>query len=253
MLKEQRRQEITEILYQTGYAEIAKLSQKYNVTEMTIRRDLDYLIKHNSNFARKRGGAIFQSESPYEKRIAENPSAKQQIAAKAVSLIQPNKIIFLDSGTTLLQLAKLISVQKNNHNLIVTNSIENANELLKTPSIKTFFIGGDLDYNVHSTRGSVSEEQMRAIQVDIAFLGANAISKDGKICISSSIEIGFKKAVLASAHHKYLLVDSSKIGNQALLSYANASELDGIITDNQISPTMLTEMLAKGINIIIAD
>lgn len=251
MLKEQRRQEITELLYQKGYVEITELSQKYNVAEMTIRRDIDYLIEHNSSFSRKRGGAIFQADSSYEKRIMENPLVKQQIAAQAFSIIQPAEIVFLDSGTTNLQLAKLIS--KRSNNVVVTNSIENAYELLKNPDVKTFLIGGDLDCNVHSTRGIVSEEQMRSIQVDTAFLGANAIREDGRVCISNTIEIGFKKAVLSSSRRSYVLADSSKFGKQALLSYANAADLDGVITDRKINPQFVASMRQKGINIIISE
>lgn len=254
MLKEQRRQEITELLYQNGYVEITDLSKKYHVAEMTIRRDIDYLIEHNSSFSRKRGGAIFQADSSYEKRIMENPQIKHQIAVQALTLIQPGEIVFLDSGTTNLQLAGLIAKSNNNFaNVVVTNSVENANELLKNPSVKTFLIGGDLDCNVRSTRGAVSEEQMRSVQVDIAFLGANAIGEDGRICISNTIEIGFKKAVLSSSRQSYVLADSSKFGKQALLSYGNASDLAGIITDRNISAQLLSSMREKGIHIIVAE
>lgn len=251
MLKEQRRQQITELLYQNNYVEIKDLSQKFNVAEMTIRRDIDYLVEHNVNFARKRGGATFQSDSPYEKRSSQNTSAKQQIAKKAFSLLNPTEIVFLDSGTTSLQLAKLIAKQCNN--VVVTNSIENAIELLKNPSIKTFFIGGDLDASVYSTRGAVSEEQMRSIQIDIAFLGANAINANGNICISNTLEIGLKQAALSSSLRRYVLADSSKFSKQALHKYIHAADLDGIITDSSLDSAIVTSMKQKGINIIIAE
>ena len=184
----------------------------------------------------------------------ENPQIKHQIAVQALTLIQPGEIVFLDSGTTNLQLAGLIAKSNNNFaNVVVTNSVENANELLKNPSVKTFLIGGDLDCNVRSTRGAVSEEQMRSVQVDIAFLGATAIGADGKICISNTIEIGFKKAVLSSSRQSYVLADSSKFGKQALLSYGNASDLAGIITDRNISAQLLSSMREKGIHIIVAE
>lgn len=251
MLKEQRRQQIAELLYQNNYVEITDLSKKFNVTEMTIRRDIDYLVEHNANFARKRGGAAFQSDSPYEKRSAQNPSAKQQIAAKALSLLKPTEIVFLDSGTTSLQLAKLIS--KHCNNVVVTNSIENAVELMKSPSVRTFLIGGDLDASVHSTRGAVSEEQMRSVQIDTAFLGANAINENGNICISNTLEIGFKKATLSSSLRRYVLADSSKFGKQALHTYVHATDLDGIVTDNNLNPDIVASMKQKGINIIVAE
>lgn len=256
MLKEKRIQKIEELLKSSGYVETSQLSRAFNVTEMTIRRDLDALINGSSKIVRTHGGAMLvssgdQSESPYEYRITENDKLKIAIAKKARSFIHHGEILFIDSGTTTYHLARQLDNEVSN--TVITNGINIASELLSRDWINVVLIGGELKQNTHSTRGALAEEQIRNFRMNVAFLGANAIGSDGNIYLANTHEIGIKKAALSSSEKKYILVDSNKFDHFNLVAYAHAKDITGIITDYMIPQSTVQRLTDMGIHMIIAE
>lgn len=255
MLKEKRLHKIQNLLIANGSVETAQLSRTFDVTEMTIRRDLETLINGNAKIVRTHGGAMMatsgdQGELPYERRMNECGESKYAIAKKAMSFIKHGQVLFIDSGTTTLHLARQISNEVNN--TVITNGINIATELLTRDWINVILIGGDLRRNTHSTRGPLAEEQMRNFKVDIAFIGANSIGNNGNIYLANTSEIGFKKSVLYAAREVYVLVDSSKFNKYSLISCANSLEVTGIITDYRLPEDITSVLEEQGIPLIIA-
>lgn len=255
MLKEKRLQKIENLLISNGSVETGQLSRTFDVTEMTIRRDLETLIKENPKIVRTHGGAMLtnsgdQGELPYERRMAENGSLKDHIAQKALSFIHHGQVLFIDSGTTTLHLARQMSNEINN--TVITNGINIATELLTRDWINVILIGGDLRRNTHSTRGPLAEEQMRNFKVDVAFIGANSIGDNGNIYLANTSEIGFKKSVLASAKEVYVLADSSKFDKFNLISCADGQDVTGIITDHKLPSETASRLEELGVRLIIA-
>lgn len=255
MLKETRLQKIQNLLIANGSVETGQLSRTFAVTEMTIRRDLETLIKENPKIVRTHGGAMLansgdQVELPYEQRMSENGDLKYNIAQTALSFVRHGQVLFIDSGTTTLHLARQISNEFNN--TVITNGINIGTELLTRDWVNVILIGGDLRKNTHSTRGPLAEEQMRNFKVDVAFLGANAIGNNGNIYLANTSEIGFKKSVLYAAEEVYVLADSSKFNKFNLISCANGKEVSGIITDHNLPQDVRETLEELGINLIIA-
>lgn len=254
MLRDERQQKIYDILQKDGFVEINNLCRTFNVTDMTIRRDLDCLTQEY-DIIRTHGGARLdgsRSEEPsYENRIVSNSESKEEIAKKALSLIKDGQTLFIDSGTTTLFVAQ--GMNEDFHNTVVTNGINIANAILNNESVGVLLIGGDLRKNTHSTRGPLAEEQVKKFKFDIAFIGANAIDEDGQLYVGNTAETGFKSSVMKAASKIYVLIDSSKFNMYSLISYANGTDVTGIITDRGIPKNIVQVLTDRGINIIIAD
>lgn len=254
MLKDKRRQQIFELLKRDGQVEISVLRKMFDVTEMTIRRDLDNLAA-TYEIVRTHGGAMLEDisqsiELPYERRIESHGEQKKKIAIKALSLIKHQQTLFFDSGSTTYFMAQNIGNDRTN--TILTTGVNLAPELLNRQRVSVIMIGGDLRRNTISSCGPLAEEQLGRFRVDIAFLGANGVGEDGNVYIGNSTEFGIKNTVMNIAKEKYLLVDSSKFGCSQFFHYANLSDFNGIIVDSGLSVTMLKKLKKVGANIIIA-
>lgn len=255
MLKQSRCNQIMELLKRDGEVEISTLCRMFNVAEMTIRRDLNQLAKEN-NIVRTHGGALLIhedqiTEPSYERRITDSSESKEIIARKAIELIKNGERVFLDSGSTTYHIAKQIS--NSARNVVLTNGINIAAEIVLRNNISVIMIGGELRLNTLSTRGSLTEELISQFHVDVAFIGANAIDGDGNIYAANTAERCLKRAIMQHADRTYVLLDHTKFGKTSLIKYANASELTGIISDKKLSPEIRNEFEKKKINLIIAN
>lgn len=254
MLKDKRRQQILELLKRDGQVEISVLRKMFDVTEMTIRRDLDNLAA-TYDIVRTHGGAMLSDirqsiELPYERRIESQGDEKKRIAMKALSMIKHRQTLFFDSGSTTYYMAQNIGNDK--RNTILTTGVNLAPELLNRQNVSVIMIGGDLRRNTISSCGPLAEEQLNKFRVDIAFLGANGVGDDGYVYIGNSTELGIKNTVMNIAKENYLLVDSSKFGCSQFLHYAKLSDFDGVIVDPGLSEDIMKKMKKMGANIIIA-
>lgn len=254
MMKNSRQQRILELLKQHGEVKTLELSQMIDVSSVTLRRDLDEMSREGL-IIRTHGGAVFKSsettEPPYSKRLQEHGAAKRRIAEAAVSLLSEVSSVFLDSGTTTYEMACLFS--EDTARTAITNAINVATALIKVPFLSVFLIGGDLQGNSLSTRGTDAENQLHNFRVDVAFLGYNAISSAGCVLIGSTAELGIKAQIRKIARRIYLLADSSKFDGHSLVSYANVIDFDGIITDGSVSEEVQKNMQRLGAHLIIAD
>lgn len=258
--KEERLNAILDILYHEGKVQIRDLVQRFNVADMTIRRDFDYLAS-TGKIIRTHGGAILPDEESKQKtvtmepsyitRVAEQSSSKQDIAEIAARLIKPNQYIFLDSGTTTLNVAKLIS--RDIPCTFITNGVNIAAELLAHQAPNVILIGGEIDLNTWSTRGNLSEAQVSNFHADIAFLGCNSISPDGKVMIGNISETGLKHKIISISKEIYLLADYTKFDSYSLMAYASVKDFDGIITDNCLAESTCTRIQDLGGKLIFPE
>lgn len=181
----------------------------------------------------------------------ENASSKHDIAQKAIQLIKPKQYVFLDSGTTTLNIAKLVPLDVMYS--FITNGVNVAFELLARPYPNVIIIGGEIDLNTWSSRGPLAESQINNFHADIAFLGCNAISPDGSVMIGNLSEMGLKHKIMSISNQIYLLADSSKFDNYSLMAYASVKDFNGIITDNSLSQLIQSRITELGGNLIFPD
>ena len=246
--KDQRLDTILELLSHEGKVQIHDLVRRFKVTDMTIRRDFDCLVE-KGKIVRTQG--TLKLEPPYVTRMAEQASSKQAIAQTASRMIQPKQFVFLDSGTTTFSLAK--SVSQDIPCTFITNGVNLAATLLTHQCPSVIIIGGEVDLNTWSSRGTLAEAQINNFHADIAFLACNAISPDGNVMIGNLTELGLKQKIMSVSDKIYLLADSSKFDSHSLTTYASVRDFDGIITDSAIPEKIQAHIKKLGGNLILAE
>ena len=252
MLKEKRQMQIDELLRKDGEVTISQLSRMFGVAEMTIRRDLDTLAQQDG-VVRTYGGAVLE-QRPQRKQQAQteiqDKEGKLALVKKALSFIEDGTTVFFDSGTTGLLLAQ--SVPASSHICALTNSIPVAMELVERPFVSVILIGGELKGDTLSCRGQATEEALERFRVDVAFVGVRAVGRGGELFSGSVAEAGLKKRILAAADMCFVLADSSKLSRQSLCRFADAREVDALITDDGMTPEQLARLAESGAEVVVA-
>lgn len=235
MLPLERKLEIIKILERDGKVQIDQLVQELQVSSMTIRRDLGQL-EDESKLIRTHGGAVavnvLISETPYQSKTVTRTEQKKLIAKYAATIIPEGCSLLLDSGTTTFEIAKII---KNRADLtIITNDLKVASELVDSPS-SVICTGGNVQSGIGAMSGPHTQSLLRQIKVDLLFLGTHAIDLDNGMSAPTMEKALIKKLMVASAKSIWLVADSSKFNKNAFSQICSLDEINGIITDSQIS------------------
>lgn len=233
MLKEQRLDVILKEVNSKGVASLKELAKLTQASISSIREDVAELDKQKL-LKRVHGGAYSLNNNSsandveYESRSNIELDAKIKLATKANEFVQDNLLIFIDSGTTTHQLAKLI----NNKNVtIVTNSINVATELKSHPNVTTILIGGLLKSNTFNVVGSLALDNLKNFNFDIGFIGANVYSNNLGFTTPEINESLFKKEVISKCKKSYILLDKTKINSEFKYTFATNNKNITLITN----------------------
>jgi len=231
---------------------IEELSQTFDVTPMTVRRDLEKLSDMHTNVVRCHGGAMLATEvnieENFENKRVLNVDDKARIASKAFSMISDHDTIYLDAGTTILELAKLIAVS-NLSLTVVTNDLATSQLLIPSKS-EVLLTGGTIQKSTGCLVGSIAEEMISKMRFKVAFMGATAINESFEVLTPSIEKRTMKPAVLRSAAKSYLLVDEDKFGKYSTYVIYSLKDFTGVITTRVFSKTEKNEMEEFGARII---
>ncbi len=253
MLAAERQKKIAELLREAGTVYVSELSQRFDVSEETIRRDLDRLEREGVAH-RIHGGAISfehsRIEPSYKAKFRINIDQKQKIAIEAAKMVEEGDTIILDPSTTVFFLAK--ELKRKRDITVVTNFPLIIQEFADVPSINVISTGGTLNRPGFSLVGSTAEEFIRGLHVDKTFLSTKAISVEHGLTEGDLANIAVKKLMIAAGKQVILLADSSKFGSVAFAQLAPLSAIDVIVTDNRISPELVTEIEGMGIKVTVA-
>ncbi len=248
-----RQQELLEIIKEKTSVNVQELFPLFDVSTATIRKDLAALEEANLIF-RKRGEAHITRTSEltaFEARCEIHKRAKQLIAAEAVKFIEDGDSIILDSGTTTIEIAKLLVDRKNLS--VLTNSIPVANILANT-EVSVSLSGGILFSKNMSTQGPDAEAFFRKVAVNKAFIAASGVQPDIGMASLSLFEATLKMCMIESSKTVFAVIDSSKFSNSGINLFAEFSKLDYIITEKPLTDRKLTERLAQeGVTCIVVD
>jgi len=234
MLAIERRNKILAILQKESRVVVSDLSKTFNVTEETIRRDLEKL--ENEGYAKKAyGGAIINEnvnvDLPFIVRKTANVTSKQQIADTIASLIQDGDHIMMDASSTAVYIAKQL---KNKKNLtIITNSVEILIELSDVTGWKVLSTGGVLKEGSLSLVGYQAEKMISSFHVDKTIISCKGLDIDKGISDSNEMEAHIKKLMIDSANVKILAADSSKFDKISFTKICEIPEIDIIVTDQE--------------------
>ncbi|MFP3958678.1 MAG: DeoR/GlpR family DNA-binding transcription regulator [Spirochaetaceae bacterium] len=252
LFAEERREQITEYVKKHGKVTVQQLCDVFGVSSATIRNDLRELDRQRQ-LVRTHGGALGRSQTRYEvdidHRSVEAREAKQAIAAAAVTRIDAGDTIILDTGTTTLELAKVLSQV---HNLtVVTNDLRIALVLESYPNVQVIVTGGRLRDGFHCTVGSGGRAMLDTLSVDKAFMGANSFSPEFGASTPDLDTADTKKAMIAIADTTVLLADSRKFEQTSLARFAVVEDIDVLVTES-ISDSYRVAVEQAGIEVVNA-
>ena len=231
-----RLKRIYEYLKQHQTCSYPELMERFSVSYATIHRYAKELSKRDA-VTRIRGGLAFnKSEAPredtvaYLDRVVTNRKEKIASARKALSAISEGDIVFLDSSTTVYELALLLREANFSHLTIVTNSISIISNFRKFPSHYVLIgLGGSYDPNLNPILGSETTEQLSHMNVTKAFVSAFGVD-DKNVTTNHERQAELLRNVLSSADKRYLIVDETKFGRRGLYRISAKGGFDAIFT-----------------------
>lgn len=244
-----RRNELLRIIIEDGSVRVGDVAKRLEVTTETIRKDIIYLDKHGL-VRKSHGGAVAVGElieKPFITRKDMNVEEKNEIALNAIQFLPDSGVVFLDSGSTVLALARLLSMKKGL--LIVTNSIEAANVLSGSEN-NVYLSGGELRGVTMSLSGLWSINAFKSVKADVAFLGTSGFMSFDGPCAESFVEAEVKCAMIANSKKTVVLADSTKFLSDALVKYADWEDIDYLVTDRKIINEKLEGLTDRGVNVI---
>lgn len=255
MLAHKRKQIIKELVDKYRIVRVSDLSERFGISDVTIRRDLKEL-EVEGILKRTHGGAVKASNISAEAALAHMESMmaheKMLIAQTAFHLIEDNDAIILDSSSTASHLASLIKNGDKKNLTLVTNSFKAVMELYNCDHVELIHIGGVITKNIISSTGTIAENTLKSLRVDKAFIGVNGIDFRNGLTTPSILDSQLKKAMIGAANQAYVLADSTKFNQTYLSIICPASEVDYIITDEHVDEETAYNACSIGINLRIA-
>ena len=251
MLAAERRNLILQEVHEKKKVVVNELSRQFNVSEETIRRDLERL-EDEGHVTESYGGAVINEKSgidlPFNIRWKANPEGKQKIAELVSREVEDGDHIVLDASTTAVFIAK--NLKQKRHLTVITNSIENLLELWDVSGWDVIATGGLLKAGSMSMLGIRAAECIRSYNADKVFFSCKGIDLEKGVTDGNDEIGGIKQNMISAAAKVYLAVDSTKFGKAAFSRICGLSGLDVVVTDKKPDRKWLDAFEKAGIQCI---
>jgi len=251
-LAPQRQDKLRRILAQHEVVHVSELITQIKASPATIRRDLAEL-ERLGELRRTHGGAfrvkVPRQEAPFGVKSAEATEEKQRIALAALKYVNPSETIFLDAGSTVHMLARLLAERTDI--TVVTRSLPAAAELT-AHGPKLVLIGGDLRRQSQGTVGPLAHLALEHLYMDRAFMGASGVSLEQGITTPDPTESYIQEIVMNHARQIILLADSSKAGKVCFARSAPVEKIHVLISDKALDRKFLSELRRRGVEVVVA-
>jgi len=248
----ERWEHLRALLRQQPVMRVEDFCRQLKVSPATVRRDLDALTERGE-IRRVHGGAVLVerriSEPVFETKAAIALKEKQRIARAALEFIKPGDTIYLDGGSTLLELARLLTDHANL--TVVTNSLRAALELAgRGPRL--ILVGGELRRLSQTVVGTLTRLVLQELHLDKAFMGAIGLTIQEGLTTTEPSEAFTKELVMKQAQQVIVLADSSKAGKVTFVRAGNLDDVDVLITDTKLERDLARQLTEKRIKLIKA-
>lgn len=249
-LAPQRWDNLRALIRDSGVSRVEDLCRQLKVSAATVRRDLDQL-ERNGSVRRIHGGAVSVEsrleESVFEDKTAQAVREKRRIAEAALQFVGAGETIYLDGGSTVLELARLLRERTNL--TVVTNSLHAAHELAgRGPRL--IVIGGELRRLSQTLVGPLTRLVLQELHLDKAFMGTIGFAAKEGLTTTDPSEAFTKEAVMGQSRQVIVLADSSKAGKVSFASAGRWENVHVLITDKK--PDFAKELIDRGIKFIKA-
>ena len=251
-LAARRRQRLGQIVDARRAVRLEELSTTLGVSQATIRRDLDALAA-TGRLRRVHGGAVAVDERldepQFDAKAVAAAAEKLRIAERTVELLEQDETVYLDSGSTVLGVARLLHGWT--RLTVVTNSLPAAAELAgRGPRL--IVIGGELRATSRALVGPLTRLLLDELRVDRALMGTFALSLEDGLTTTDPSEAYTKELVMRRAREVILLADSTKMGTRSFVSAGTLDRVHTIVTDAGIDERLVRSLKRRGIRVIAA-
>ncbi|WHX98102.1 DeoR/GlpR family DNA-binding transcription regulator [Neobacillus sp. DY30] len=253
MLVAERRNTIKQLLFKKGSVKVSELVQLFNVSEETIRRDLNEL-EYQGLVEKNYGGAILIDQGivnetiPHvDQRKYQYSEEKDSIGKRAAELVKSKQIIIFDAGSTTWYAASHL---KNVENItVISNGINIVEECSKNETASIHSLGGELRRNSMSVIGPQAQSELLKYNADIVFLGTSGISLRHGFTSSDLYEAEIKQAMVSAGRKIVMLADHSKLNKAGLVSFCNFDDVDLLITSELADQEVVKKLRAAGLEV----
>ncbi len=252
VMAEERRSRLLELVRQHGFAALPDLAEQLQVSESTVRRDLDQL-EQNGSAKRTHGGVLYTGASPklphFDERQPAQWDKKRLIARRAVELIESGDTLLLDGGSTAYEVARLLVGRTLQ---IVTNSLPVANLFASSPNTDLILLGGYIYPRSGVSLGPYANEMLARLNVRKTVLSVAAINERG-FYNSNVLLVETERAMMRAADEIIVVADSTKFGHKSLAHLCALDEVTCVVVDPDISPEWRERVAAAGVRLVIAE
>jgi len=249
-----RRKEILHFIQNKERGEVGYFAKHYNVSEVTIRNDLNYLEKKGC-VKRCYGGALLNNQFAFERPLNDKKLLNSDIKAKlgeyAASMIEDGDKIILDSGSTTEQIAYNLGARRDL--VVMTNGINIAYHLANQNNVSVMVAGGAMRENSYSVHGTGGEEFLTGFRFNKLFLGVDGFDKSAGITTPHQGEADINRKMLEAAQIVIAVTDSSKFDRQSFCLIARPEQLNILITDSGIPQDYIEQLSELGVDVRIVD
>jgi DeoR/GlpR family transcriptional regulator of sugar metabolism len=251
MLASRRHELILRTLRTDGPAAVSILADRLGVSPATVRRDLGQLADAG-RLTRVYGGAVATPDydEPFADVASVRVAEKDAVAAQAATLINDGDAILLDIGTTAHRLARQLHHRPLT---VMTSSLAVYEELVDDHAIELVMLGGTVRRSYRSLVGFLTEDALRQLRTDWAFLGTSGVRPDGTITDTTVVEVPVKRAMITSADRVVVLADASKFPGKGTARICGPDDLDVLITNEGADPDTLAALTDSGVDVQTAE
>jgi DeoR family fructose operon transcriptional repressor len=255
MYAEERQQAMAQLVSERGRVSVNAIAEQFDVTTETVRRDLSTLERMGL-LRRVHGGAVPATalaaiEAGFGERDQANTAEKDRIARAALSLLpSADGTVLLDAGSTTSRLASLLP--RDLRLTVVTHAVPVAARLAGSAQIELHLLPGRVRPTTQAAVGADTVTALNRLRADLAFLGTNGLSHSHGLSTPDREEAATKRAMLAAARRVVCLTDSSKIGVEAPVRFAELAEVDVLVTDDGITADDRRMLVRAGVEVVVA-
>lgn len=251
-----RQEAIVGHLLETGAVAVRELAARLDVSTWTVRRDLAAL--EGRGLVRRRYGLAEVVEGQHYDSFAPNPprrdlrEPKRRIGIVAARLVQPGQSLALGAGTTTMAVATALT-ERNLHCLVITNALDIAGVLARSPQIHVTCSGGNVDGRYGTLTGPVAERALTSHYYDIAFIGVSGIGASEGVTANSQLNATVLQAMISHSKRVVVVADHSKFGQVRFAHLATFREIDVLVTDRAPPLECRTALEAERVTVQVAD
>lgn len=214
------------------------LSRMLGVSGLTIRRDLADLSEGGA-IIRTHGGCIAAGraalETEYHQKVAQNFALKQAIGRAAAAEVLPGQVLLINDGSTTYHVAA--HLEGRGPLTVYTNSLAMLTDLSRARDVAVYILGGRYNPDLYSLQGSLAEQVLETLKIDLCFIGADAVGPDGQCRVTTPEEANLTRTMLRRATRRVLLADHTKVGAEAPgAAYGTLADFDLWITTPGMDP-----------------